>query len=67
MVESLPAKRDSGFLLESFRAPREEARAYARSYYSRYPSGGYMTCVDSWKVLDGDVIEFTMRRLPTAD
>jgi len=67
MVQRFPARRESGFLMETFRGPREEARATARDYFDRYPKGGYMTEVSSHRVLDNGEIEFTMRRLPTAD
>jgi hypothetical protein len=32
-----------------------------------YPRAAYVTETESWPVLPGDVIEFTVRRLPTAD
>ncbi|MGI9351796.1 MAG: hypothetical protein ACR2O3_09555 [Rhizobiaceae bacterium] len=47
--------------------PREEAREFARNFMKKYPKAAYWTEVESWRVLDGDVIEFTMRRLPSAD
>ena len=47
--------------------PRDEARAFARKFLERYPKAAYWSEVESWRVLDGDVIEFTMRRLPSAD
>jgi len=47
--------------------PRDEARAFARNFLKRYPKAAYWSEVESWRVLDGDVIEFTMRRLPSAD
>jgi hypothetical protein len=47
--------------------PREAAREKAREWFSRFPKAAYMTEVENWRVLDGDTIEFTMRRLPTAD
>ena len=56
-----------GFLRETFRLPRETARAKARDFLNRYPKAGYMTAVESWRELPGGEIEFTMRRLPTAD
>jgi hypothetical protein len=60
-------KPDDGYLRETFRLPRETARAKARDFLSRYPKAGYMSAVESWRELpDGD-IEFTMRRLPSAD
>jgi hypothetical protein len=52
---------------ETFTLPREAAREKARSIFSRFPKAAYMTEVESWRELDGDRIEFTMRRLPTAD
>ena len=52
---------------QSWTLPRAEARKTAREYYRKYPKAAYATEVESWRVLPGDVIEFTMRRLPTAD
>ena len=57
----------SAFRRETFRMPRIEARAKARAFFSRYPKAAYMTEIESWRVLPGDEIEFTMRRLPSAD
>ena len=56
-----------GFLRETFVLPREAARTKAREWFDQFPKAAYWTQVESWRVLDGDVIEFTMRRLPTAD
>jgi hypothetical protein len=39
----------------------------ARDWFSRYPKAAYMTEIEAWRELEGDRIEFTMRRLPTAD
>jgi hypothetical protein len=52
---------------ETYRLPREEARETARAWFERYPKAAYLTKVESWRVLDDGRIEFTMRRLPTAD
>jgi hypothetical protein len=52
---------------ETFTLPREAAREKAREVFSRFPKAAYMTEVESWRVVDDDIIEFTMRRLPTAD
>jgi hypothetical protein len=60
------APRD-GYLRETFTLPREKARAKARDYLTRYPKAGYMSAVESWRELPGGDIEFTMRRLPSAD
>ena len=60
--------RQSGaFRRETFRLPREKARETAKEWFERYPKAAYMTEVESWRVLDDDLIEFTMRRLPSAD
>jgi hypothetical protein len=60
-------KPDDGYLRETFTLPREKARLKARDFLNRYPKAGYMSAVESWRELpDGD-IEFTMRRLPSAD
>jgi len=39
----------------------------ARDWFERYPKAAYMTKVESWRQLHDGRIEFTMRRLPTAD
>jgi hypothetical protein len=52
---------------ETFRLPRDKARETAREWFERYPKAAYLTEVESWRVLDDDRIEFTMRRLPSAD
>ena len=59
--------RDDGFRRETFTLPRDAARLKARDFLSRYPKAGYMSAVESWRELDGGEIEFTMRRLPSAD
>ena len=52
---------------ESFTLPRAEARVKAREWFDRYPKAAYLTEIESWRELDDGRIEFTMRRLPTAD
>jgi hypothetical protein len=52
---------------ESWTLPREEARKQAKAFLKKYPRAAYWSEVESWRVLEGDIIEFTMRRLPTAD
>jgi hypothetical protein len=56
-----------GFLRETFTLPLEQARARARDILNEYPAGGYMTVVENWRQLPDGQIQFTMRRLPTAD
>ena len=55
------------FRRETFALPREAAREKARELFQRFPKAAYMTEIESWRVLPGDRIEFTMRRLPSAD
>lgn len=56
-----------GFLRETFRLPRIDARAKAREWFDRWPKQAYWTEIESWYERPDDVIEFTIRRLPTAD
>jgi hypothetical protein len=58
---------DAGLSLETIRLPVEAARATARNILSRSQQGGYVTIVERWRQLPDGLIEFTMRRLPTAD
>ena len=58
---------DDGFVRETFTLPRIAARAKAREFLDSYPAAGYMSKVESWRELPGAEIEFTMRRLPSAD
>lgn len=60
-------RRDDGFRRESFTLPREKAREKAREIFNAFPKAAYMTEIESWRELDDGRIEFTMRRLPSAD
>ncbi|WP_420962587.1 hypothetical protein [Brucella sp. IR073] len=62
--ERLP--RD-GFIRETFTLPRHDAREKAREWFTQFPKAAYWTEIESWCERPDDVIEFTMRRLPTAD
>ena len=55
------------FVRETYRMGLLEARAKAREWFDEYPKAAYWTEVESWRQLEGDQIEFTMRRLPSAD
>lgn len=61
-----PAK-DDGFVRERFTLPREAARSAARAFLDRFPKQAYMSAVENWRELDNGDIEFTMRRLTSAD
>jgi hypothetical protein len=56
-----------GFLRQTFVLPRLAARAKAREFLEAWPKAAYMSGVESWRELPDDTIEFTMRRLPSAD
>jgi hypothetical protein len=60
-------KPDDGFLRETFTLPRDKARLKARDFLSRYPKAAYMSAVENWRELPTGEIEFTMRRLRSAD
>jgi hypothetical protein len=69
LADRMARQRDApdGFLRETFSLPREEARAKAKAFLKAYPKAAYMTEVERWRELPGGAIEFTMRRLRTAD
>jgi hypothetical protein len=56
-----------GFIRETFVLPRTDARVKAREWFDRWPKQAYWTSIESWFERPGDVIEFTIRRLPAAD
>ena len=67
MAARRAARQEDGFVRESFTLPRENARVAARAFFDRFLKQAYMAQVEYWRELPGGVIEFTMRRLPTAD
>jgi hypothetical protein len=67
LAERMRQQRDDGYLRETFSLPRLSARAKAKEFFKNYPKEAYMTAVDSWRELPDDRIEFTMRRLHSAD
>jgi hypothetical protein len=67
MAARAGARGDDGFHRETFILPREAARSKAKEQFSKFPSAAYMTTIEAWRVLPGDTIEFTMRRLKSAD
>ena len=52
---------------DTYTLPCNEARIMARDYFAKFPKAAYMTEFESWRVLAGDCIEFTIHRLPSAD
>jgi len=65
--QALQKRKTDAFRRETFALPRIEAREKAREMFRRFPKPAYMTEIESWRELPDGRIEFTMRRLPTAD
>jgi hypothetical protein len=61
------AESDGTWQRETFTLPRDEARAKAREAFSAFPKAAYMTEIEWWRELGDGRIEFTIRRLPSAD
>jgi hypothetical protein len=66
-AQSANSKEAQTWKRVSFSLPRVEAQKKAREFFDKYPKAAYWSEVESWRELPGDVIEFTMRRLPSAD
>ncbi|HMN70747.1 MAG TPA: hypothetical protein PKA55_02635 [Rhodoblastus sp.] len=62
-----PVGQGGAWRRETFRLPRPEARAKAREWFDLYPKAAYMTEIEFWRVCEDGEIEFTIRRLPSAD
>jgi hypothetical protein len=72
LADKMAARRDrrladDGYVRETFTQAREDARNTARAFLDRFPKQAYMTEVEWWRELPDGAIEFTMRRLRTAD
>jgi hypothetical protein len=60
LVKQVP--RDP-FIREKFTRERTAARKLAAEYFERFPKDRYRTEVESWRHLQSQNIEFTMKRL----
>jgi hypothetical protein len=67
LADRMAKRRPDGFVRETFSLPREQARAKAKAFLKSYASAAYMSEVERWRELPDGSIEFTMRRLSTAD
>jgi hypothetical protein len=61
------ASSECAWRRETYTLKRGEARVKARAYFAKFPKAAYMTEIESWRELSGGRIEFTIRRLPSAD
>ncbi|WP_160008211.1 hypothetical protein [Rhizobium sp. 18055] len=60
-------RKNDRFVRQTYCLAVLDARAKAREWFDEYPKAAYWTEVESWRQIDNDQIEFTMRRLPSAD
>jgi hypothetical protein len=67
LIANRKGMRTDSFRRETFSLPRAAAREKAKEMFQRFPKAAYQTEIESWRVLPDDCIEFTMRRLPSAD
>jgi hypothetical protein len=51
------------YVREKFTRLRIPARKLAAEYFERFPKARYLTEVESWRHLQSDNIEFTIKRL----
>ena len=51
------------FVREKFTKERSAARRAIRGYFKRYPNEQFKTEVESWRLLQSQNIEFTVKRL----
>jgi hypothetical protein len=61
------ADRFSAQPRETFTLPIDAARVKARAIIDQFPQSGYAAVVENWRQLADGQIEFTTRRLPTAE
>ncbi|HLH10502.1 MAG TPA: hypothetical protein VKV77_01345 [Methylovirgula sp.] len=64
---SAKAKESRAWRRETYTLPRDEARDKAREWFAKFPKAAYMTEIEFWRELADGRIEFTIRRLPSAD
>ncbi len=66
-LSDLSKVKNDDVLGETFTLPLQVARLKARRVLDADPASGYKTIIENWRQLPDGQIEFTMRRLPTAD
>ena len=59
--------QEKNLVRETFTLPREQAGATARDWLKTFPASSYWSRIESWQMLSGDRIVFTMVRLPSAE
>ena len=66
-TDRLEKSADGQWRRETFTMPRTDAREKAKDVFSRFPKAAYMTEIEWWRELEDGQIEFTIRRLLSAD
>ena len=66
-LHDLSKRKDDTLQNETFRLPLHSTRLKACHLLDEYQAGGYTAVVENWRQLPDGQIEFTTRRLPTAD
>jgi hypothetical protein len=61
------ASSEGAWRHETYTLKRGEARIKARAYFATVPKAAHRTEIEVWRELSGGRIEFTIRRLPSAD
>jgi hypothetical protein len=61
------SEHHEGWRRKTYTLPRVEARDKAREWFEKFPKAAYMTEIEFWRELSDGRIEFTIRRLPSAD
>jgi hypothetical protein len=67
LSERMAGSRKLSVLQETFTLPLDDARLKAREIINRESEGAYTPIVEQWRQLPDGHIEFTMRRVRTAD
>ena len=67
MGRARPREEVGSWRRETFTLPRQEARAKAHEWFATFPKAAYMTEIEFWRETPDGQIEFTIRRLPSAD
>ena len=67
LAKRAAASGEGAWRRETYTLERGEARVKAAAYFAKFPKAAYMTEIESWRELSGGRIEFTIRRLPSAD
>ena len=60
MVSRSAGGGGDGWHRETSTLPREQARLKAKEQFRQFPITAYMTTIESWRLLPGGEIEFTM-------